>query len=156
MGPGLLNNRPGTYVVIYRSSTQQLVSIGKLGKLRAAHGYYLYLGSAFGPGGIAGRVARHLQSTARLHWHIDYLKCALQPIEVGVAHDTKRREHAWANCLQASQGVTIPLPRFGASDCRCPTHLFFAQTQHDLKRAVALLRGAAEDFSTYQPMLPRA
>ncbi|WP_462322980.1 DUF123 domain-containing protein, partial [Halochromatium sp.] len=35
----------------------------------------------------------------------------------------ERLEHRWAQALGALPGARWPLPRFGASDCRCPAHL---------------------------------
>ena len=36
-------------------------------------GYYVYIGSGWGPGGLASRICRHLgcRPRRRLHWHID-------------------------------------------------------------------------------------
>ena len=48
--------------------------IGALGVKVFPRGNYLYIGSAFGPGGIKARLRHHLFSTAAPRWHIDYLK----------------------------------------------------------------------------------
>jgi Uri superfamily endonuclease len=34
-------------------------------------------------------------------------------------------EHTWAAALRSLPGASIPVPRFGASDCRCETHLLY-------------------------------
>ena len=55
-----------------RARAQQL-RIGALGVFDFPPGWYVYIGSAFGPGGITARVTRHARAAKRLHWHIDYL-----------------------------------------------------------------------------------
>jgi Uri superfamily endonuclease len=88
-------------------------------------GFYVYIGSAFGPGGVRARVAHHCRASDRPHWHIDYLKGVLQLKEICWTHDPVRREHQWAAAVQHQQGASIPLQGFGASDCDCVSHLFF-------------------------------
>ncbi len=62
-------------------------------------GYYIYVGSAFGPGGVNARVSRHFRNTKKLHWHIDYLRTFLRPLTVLYSHDPRRLEHQWAKLL---------------------------------------------------------
>jgi Uri superfamily endonuclease len=89
---------------------------------RLAPGVYLYLGSARGPGGLRARVVRHLRADKRPRWHVDQLTAA--------AGDRARArvwldgsECAWREAVQAA-GAVVPVPGFGASDCRrCPAHL---------------------------------
>jgi Uri superfamily endonuclease len=107
-----------------------------------APGWLLYVGSAFGPGGLAGRLGHHLRagaaSAAKPHWHIDYLRAALPLVEVWLCPGPQRLEHRLALALHAAPDSSIPLPRCGASDCTCPAHLFaFAErpTPHLLAAA---------------------
>jgi Uri superfamily endonuclease len=103
-----------------------------------APGWLLYVGSAFGPGGLAGRLRHHLRSAAKPHWHIDYLRAALPLVEVWLCPGPQRLEHRLALALHAAPDSSIPLPRCGASDCTCPAHLFaFAErpTPHLLAAA---------------------
>jgi Uri superfamily endonuclease len=88
-------------------------------------GYYLYVGSAFGPGGLQGRLAHHHKVPASPHWHIDYLRQAAEVVEVWAVEGPEKREHAWAQALCSCPDCSIPLNRFGASDCRCPAHLVY-------------------------------
>lgn len=53
---GDVDARPGTYALILRSDSAARVRIGHLGVLAATRGYYVYIGSAFGPGGLAARL----------------------------------------------------------------------------------------------------
>ena len=119
----MLPERPGTYVLILRLPRPAAIDVGRLGRFRFPAGWYAYAGSARGPGGLAARVSRHLRSPKLRYWHLDYLRAAAQPEQVWYAVGPQRRECAWAKGLLDLPNVTIPAPRFGASDCRCPTHL---------------------------------
>src|SRR5689334_8570891 len=116
---------PGTYALILRASSAQLIGVGWLGDLAVRPGAYIYVGSALGAGGVAGRLRHHLGQPRAPHWHIDYLRPAARIDEVWWTCDDTRREHEWASAIAALPGAGIPLRRFGASDCRCPSHLFF-------------------------------
>ena len=116
---------PGTYALILFSSLDRLLSIGRLGQLHLRPGYYVYVGSAFGRGGVRARIAHHARPSRRLHWHIDYLKKVAQLSEIWWTHDPIRREHQWASVVSRLRGATIPLLGFGASDCVCNSHLYF-------------------------------
>ncbi len=116
---------PGTYALILEAPARTRIRIGRLGEIDVWPGYYLYVGSAFGSGGVAARVGHHVRPALRPHWHIDYLRPATLPTAVWVCHDTARREHAWATLLEATRGVSRPLSGFGASDCACASHLFY-------------------------------
>ena len=119
-----VGKKTGTYALILESREQQEIQIGKLGALVLSHGFYLYLGSAFGPGGVAARVAHHQRVAQRPHWHIDYLRRALPLTEYWYTHDIRPMEHHWAAVTGRLRGALAPLPRFGASDCCCESHLF--------------------------------
>ena len=116
---------PGTYTLILSSSVGKPVNIGKLGTLLLKPGFYVYVGSAFGPGGLTARTNHHLRYSRRPHWHIDYLVPALRLYEIWYTHDSARREHQWAEIHANSREALIPLPGFGSSDCSCRSHLFF-------------------------------
>jgi hypothetical protein len=60
----------------------------------------------------------------RLHWHIDYLRPAVSLQEIWFTTDPVPREHLWAEMIAGLPGAGTPIPRFGASDCRCRSHLF--------------------------------
>jgi len=115
--------RPGTYVLWLRLPQPRTLRIGRLGNAVFAPGYYAYVGSAFGPGGVRSRLGRHLLGGAALRWHIDYLRQACHVHSAWVSHDARRLEHAWADALLALPGARPPLAGFGASDCHCDAHL---------------------------------
>ncbi|MBK1669368.1 hypothetical protein CKO28_15120 [Rhodovibrio sodomensis] len=89
---------------------------------RLAAGVYLYVGSANGPGGLRARVARHLRADKRPRWHVDQVTLAAGTTARALAWPGGS-ECAWREAVQGA-GASVPVPRFGASDCRaCPAHL---------------------------------
>ena len=142
--------KPGTYALIFSCASNARIRVGRLGGMRLQRGYYVYLGSALGPGGLRARIAHHQKLTTRRHWHIDYLSAHARLRSVWLRYDGRRREHEWARAMQQVEGATIPFPGFGSSDCGCPSHLYFfkrcpAQISF---RAVCLFEAAAGDSLT--------
>jgi len=133
-------NKPGTYVLLFRSARHQQVKIGKLGVLELRPGYYLYVGSAFGPGGIKARLAHHQQRTDRPHWHVDYLRQVLAPVEYWYTHDPCHREHLWAGVMADLSGLELAMQGFGASDCHCACHLFYCNGRPSYRLFATRLR----------------
>jgi Uri superfamily endonuclease len=106
------------------SVTDAKIRVGRLGGMRLQSGFYVYVGSAFGPGGVRARVNHHQRTSSRPHWHIDYLRP--HTVEgVWFGYDLKRQEHLWAKLLSSMPGVSVPMLGFGSSDCGCEAHLFF-------------------------------
>ena len=129
-----IDKRPGTYALVLRASMAQTIQIGRLGELAMQSGYYIYVGSAFGPGGLAARVGRHLRSEKKLRWHIDYLRAACEVAEVWWTCDPVRRECEWASKLRELPGAVVPMAGFGSSDCECKSHLVWVSTTTNLER----------------------
>lgn len=124
-----LESRPGTYGLFLSSASDAGIRVGRHGHMRLQSGFYVYVGSALGAGGVRARVNHHLRNSARPHWHIDYLRPHVSVEEVRVCHGRKRREHLWARFLSSLPGVSVPMPGFGSSDCGCPAHLFFFKSR---------------------------
>lgn len=118
---------PGSYLLVLWAQRAEHIAVGALGDLAVLPGFYLYTGSAFGPGGLRAQVGRHLGPPGVLRWHIDYLRRVTQPVQVWSAPGPRRWEHAWAQTLATNPACRIPLARFGASDCHCAAHLFFME-----------------------------
>lgn len=114
----------GTYVLILQLSHHRMIRIGKLGSFIFPAGYYAYIGSAFGPGGLSARIMRHLNTTKNFHWHIDYLRQYAQIREIWISQQNKKLEHLWASMVQNHSDSSVPVPGFGCTDCTCTTHLF--------------------------------
>lgn len=129
---------PGTYVVIFRCNAAASERVGRLGRIDLRKGYYGYVGSAFGPGGVRARISRHWRLHKKVHWHIDYLRHRLVPLGAWYSHAPRRLEHDWANCLGGLPGATA-VAGFGCSDCRCQAHLFHFPT----RPALSLFRACA-------------
>lgn len=115
----------GTYVLVLKANTGGVIRIGRLDTFWVPAGYVLYVGSAFGGGGVADRTARHRNPDAPLRWNIDYIKRFAHPVELWWAHHDQQTpiECRWAMALAALPGFCCPVPHFGANDCkRCPAH----------------------------------
>jgi Uri superfamily endonuclease len=115
----------GTYVLVLRLEAPARLTVGQLGTFDFPAGWYAYVGSACGPGGLRGRLAHHLAPLRRPHWHIDYLRAAAAVATIWCSAGDAAQEHIWAVALAQMPGATVAVPRFGASDCRCPSHLFY-------------------------------
>jgi len=121
---------PGTYALLIELKRPRYIVIGRRGRRYFPAGFYVYAGSALGPGGLAARLARHLRQAKAWHWHIDYLLSAQEAHVTRIWIHTGRRrlECKWASRFVQLPGAALPVPRFGASDCRCLSHLiWFAQ-----------------------------
>lgn len=118
-----LPREPGSYVLLLEVAARQTLPIGRRQALAIEPGYYAYVGSAVGPGGLAARVGRHARVEKPRRWHIDYLRAATRLVEVWYLVGQARVECPWAAALAAMPGARLPPFRFGASDCRCPSHL---------------------------------
>ena len=115
----------GTYALILRGQRRSSIQVGRWREIRVEPGYYLYVGSAFGPGGIRARINRHGRRTKTRHWHIDYLREVAVVLGAWISHEPVRLEHVWARALCSCEGV-VEVPGFGCTDCNCLSHLFFS------------------------------
>ncbi|GAB4210638.1 MAG: GIY-YIG nuclease family protein [Roseiflexaceae bacterium] len=118
----------GTYLLIMHLDRALAdLRIGQLGRFDFAVGYYLYVGSAFGPGGVPARLAYHArQQKERPRWHIDYLRAHTRIVETWSLIAPWRLERSWATALSQLPALSVPAPRFGASDDDGQSHLFYA------------------------------
>ncbi len=115
----------GTYTLLLHLNTIEDITVGKLGTFRFLPGWYTYIGSAMGPGGLTARLKHHLQPTDNPHWHIDYLRQVATLKEIWLSPDTERREEDWVDLMLDIPGATILVEGFGASDTQQETHLFY-------------------------------
>ncbi|HEX6972519.1 MAG TPA: GIY-YIG nuclease family protein [Limnochordia bacterium] len=95
--------------------------MGALGTFTFPAGLYAYVGSA--QRHREARLARHLRRDKRLKWHIDYFRAAGEVRAVTRLQGGREAECRLASLLAAQPGASLPVARFGASDCRCPGHL---------------------------------
>ena len=133
---------PGTYVLMLMVYWESVIEVGSLGEQTFPPGFWLYCGSARGPGGLAARLAHHARFAERPRWHIDYLRFAGTPREVWYSPSRDDLEGEWAGILSGMGEVRKGPPGFGASDCGCGTHLFYSE-RSDLFDTFSALAGGA-------------
>ena len=112
----------GVYIAVFRLGRARRITVGRLGRFEFPAGVYLYVGSA--QRNREARLARHARRRKPLRWHIDYLSTKAEILGAILLPGRKNRE-----CLVAEELARTfarPVARFGASDCRCPGHLFHA------------------------------
>jgi Uri superfamily endonuclease len=147
----VLDLKPGTYALILSCVSNARIQIGCQGTLELRPGYYVYLGSALGHGGLRARIAHHQKLSLRPHWHIDYLRTHSQIHCIWFSYDVRRREHQWANVMRSVKGAMIPLLGFGASDCECRSHLYFFEhcpSRISFQRGLGRRHAQVEEFKT--------
>lgn len=117
-----------TYLLALWLCRPETISVGRLGPHLFPAGWYLYAGSARGPGGVTARVGRHVRhvgASKRAHWHVDYVRERAAWGGVWAARDGRSVECAWAAETRRLPGARVIVPGLGASDCRCPAHLVY-------------------------------
>jgi Uri superfamily endonuclease len=151
----------GTYVLIVLVSQMKRLEIGRLGAYDIMPGFYAYVGSAFGPGGLCARLHHHLESAAQPHWHIDYLLAVAEPVEVWYALAGRKLERDLAGLMERSSAFRMPIPRFGSSDYRRrqASHLFYARRRpafHLFQVEVNQALGEPVEFQQHRINAPTA
>jgi len=112
----------GVYVAIFRLAEARDISVGRLGRFRFPDGLYFYAGS--GQRNLAARLERHGRKSKPMRWHVDYLSVRAEMLGAITISGSRERECEIARELG---GMFEPAaPGFGASDCRCGGHLFYA------------------------------
>ncbi len=120
----------GAYVLLIAIVSPVGISLPKRPDVQLAPGQYLYCGSAYGPGGIRARVARHFRKDKLVRWHVDRLTVAGRTLGAWVFPGGD--ECALVEILNEFPAA---MPGFGASDCRrCASHLLVGP--RDLAQAV--------------------
>ena len=123
--------QPGTYLLLIHLAAPATRQIGRLGQVSLPAGWYVYIGSALG--GLGARISRHARQEKRPHWHIDRLLAAGQLVSVVARIGSARIECQAAATVAALPGAKLPVPRFGASDCRCRAHLVHFEARPEIK-----------------------
>jgi sugar fermentation stimulation protein A len=121
----------GSYVLLIRLAAGQAIKAGSRPETYFPAGYYAYVGSAMG--GFKPRLDRHHRKAKTRHWHIDYLLEKAAISGTALVETAVRAECAIAGALSHHFDT---VPGFGASDCRCPSHLFFAADEAKLRDGV--------------------
>ena len=84
-------------------------------------GYYTYTGSA--KRGLKARLHRHLHGASTRHWHLDYLRPHVRVL-AWAAYVGDSQPECQLNQQLARLGQVV-VPKFGASDCSCASHLLY-------------------------------
>jgi len=121
----------GTYVLFIEVAKDATLEIGSLGGIKFNKGFYIYIGSAFGPGGLVKRVERHFRNEKKLFWHIDYLLNSSSIEIAAVAWTVKQQK---LECLISQEidklsDLVTTINHFGSSDCKCTGHLKMIKTK---------------------------
>ncbi len=125
LGPvELVDRNCGAYLLVAHLPRTTGIVIGALGEVSFPSGYYVYVGSA--RANLSHRVKRHLSIRKRLRWHIDYLLRFAGRVRGLPIYSNEDLECELATDVAAISAGAVP--RFGASDCRCRSHLFHFDT----------------------------
>lgn len=129
----IVNKIMATYCLLIKLNKDSKISIGKLGKLDFKKGYYVYVGSALNS--IDARINRHLKSEKKLFWHIDYL---LNSSNTSIKEVILERSNEKWECeiATAISKKGIHLSKFGCSDCKCESHLFYFENFKETQKCV--------------------
>ena len=84
-------------------------------------GFFAYVGSARGPGGLRARLDRHFRAQRKLHWHLDALLERASPCGY-LCLCGEANECALAAAI--AEVAELAVAGFGCSDCHCRSHLF--------------------------------
>ena len=118
----------GAYLLHLELDSPIRLKVGALGRIQLTAGRYVYVGSA--KRNLIARIERHKRLAKRkegsIHWHIDYLLVRREATLVRVQTFPAEEECVLSQRMARRKGMIVPIPRFGASDCKasCEAHLY--------------------------------
>lgn len=121
----------GSYILLFELANKKDIPVGKLGYVSFPKASYAYVGSAMN--GLTARLARHLRGEKKLHWHIDYLLKEAKVEEIIMCRSEERTE---CRLAQALAGKFQYVPKFGSTDCKCRSHLYFTNEEDSIESRV--------------------
>lgn len=111
----------GAYILSFFVEEDININVGKFGNIPFKKGNYLYIGSAYGSGGLRSRLKRHSHIQAKKHWHFDYIRpfVTLKKLEAyAYGHECEIVER----CIKEYKGKAF-CKGLGSSDCqKCESH----------------------------------
>jgi len=119
---GAISDAKGAYALMVRLDAPIEIGMRRAELARLSPGWFVYCGSAKGPGGLRARLRRHFRRDKALHWHVDQLtavaaQTSAVPVEGG-------DECELVAALLESPRFEIAFAGFGSTDCRmCDSHL---------------------------------
>ncbi len=131
----------GAYCLIMSLDKDVRMGVGKLGEFNFPKGYYVYVGSAMK--NLKQRVARHFRDNKKLKWHIDYFLENASLLRAFVYPSRRRLESKIAKIFEdevKSGRANIIVKKFGATDTKDSTHLFYFPSENSLKESLRTVR----------------
>jgi len=138
----------GSYVIVYSLNDISEVRVGSLGKVEFNPGIYFYCGSAFGSGGLASRIYRHISKPLKQFWHVDYLSQVSKPLRIWFTMSEKSTECSLVRSLDKNQEISPFSRGFGSSDCKegCFAHLLYGLLDINLHKIVNNLHNDGHNY----------
>ncbi|WP_298521915.1 DUF123 domain-containing protein [uncultured Methanobrevibacter sp.] len=128
----------GCYCLVIQVDDAKEIRVGKLGKIKFKSGYYVYVGSAMNS--LEARLNRHLKSTKKLHWHVDYL---LKHSEItSIIYNENRKVECEISQYLCTK--TSNIEGFGCSDCDCESHLYYFEND---RKAIECVKDAYDSIA---------
>lgn len=116
----------GAYGLLIALEHAVVLNIRKLKTACVEPGLYLYVGSAYGAGGIGARLARHFKAEKTVHWHVDRL--TVEASRLAAFGWPDGQECTLVSHLLKTGVFEVAVAGFGSSDCQsCPSHLLTVQ-----------------------------
>jgi sugar fermentation stimulation protein A len=112
----------GLYILVFYLPKSQKIGVGRIGLFQFPPGVYFYVGSA--QRNLSARLKHHAQKKKPCRWHIDYLSVKSKILGAIIVAEPREQECKLAKKL--GEVFELSVPRFGASDCHCSGHLFYA------------------------------
>jgi sugar fermentation stimulation protein A len=113
----------GIYIAVLYLPKTEKITVGRLDTAIFKKGFYFYVGSA--QRNLSSRLERHAKKTKPMRWHIDYLSARTNILGAIIMPKSKVYE-----CKIAKELGNLfkrSIDGFGASDCKCSGHLFYAK-----------------------------
>lgn len=134
----------GSYILILENDGVCDIRVGGLGVLKFDRGFYAYIGSMFGSGGLEARIRRYFVG-GRKHWHIDYILDHMRIVEVFVLPE-KDYESLVANVAVKRFNY---VKDFGCSDKKNDiSHLLYFREEGELRAFKELIKSIG--FNTFK------
>ena len=108
----------GAYLLLIELTKVTDVQLSNKVSASLVPGRYLYAGSAYGPGGLKARIARHMRRAKAQRWHVDQLT------KNGVRGSWTFQGCNECDLVDMNSVLPVPIVGFGSTDCkRCRSHL---------------------------------
>lgn len=108
------------YAIHLEVVDEKTIEIGKLGNYHFEKGIYIYVGSA--KRNIISRIDRHKRVEKKKKWHFDFLR-PYGTITKIITYENRFSECGLLEKIRKEVGGSLPIKKFGSTDCRCFSHL---------------------------------